>query len=178
MTALSEYLADRNNAEFPRISTANGLCEIGKRHPETRDHIIGVLANQLAKHEPEVYHLNAFLVGYLADLKASESAEVIERAFAAGLVDETVCGEWTTSAKNWASPDWGSFPTVRVLQDHILGLLGHLAVRSRSTDSIAIASGSRTNGQRQSGNSRSKPANATGNAGDTGKRTRATCNGS
>ena len=27
---------------------------------------------------------------------SSESAEVIERAFAAGLVDETVCGDWTT----------------------------------------------------------------------------------
>lgn len=92
--ALSEYLADRANTEFPRVSTANGLCEIGKRHPETRDQIIGVLTAQLANHEPEAYHLNAFFVAYLADLKASESAEVIERAFAANLVDETVCGEW------------------------------------------------------------------------------------
>lgn len=92
--ALREYLADRNNTEFARISTANGLCEIGKRHPETRAHIIGVLAEQLAKLESGVYHLNAFLVAYLTDLKASESAEVIERAFAANVVDETVCGEW------------------------------------------------------------------------------------
>ncbi len=36
------------------------------------------------------------MIGYLADLKAIESAEVIERAFAAGLVDESVCGDWTT----------------------------------------------------------------------------------
>jgi hypothetical protein len=92
--ALSEYLADRNNREFPRVSTANGLCEIGKRHPETRAHIVGVLTEQLAKHESEIYHLNAFLIAYLTDLKASESAEVIERAFAANLVDETVCGDW------------------------------------------------------------------------------------
>jgi hypothetical protein len=92
--ALTEYLADRANTEFPRVSTATGLCEIGKRHPETRAHIISVLAEQLANHEPEVYHLNAFLVAYLTDLKASESAEVIEQAFAANLVDETVCGEW------------------------------------------------------------------------------------
>ena len=94
--ALSEYLADRNNKEFSRISTANGLCEVGKRHPEMRDYVVGILADQLAKHEPSVYSFNAFLIGYLADLKASESAEVIERAFAAGLVDETVCGDWTT----------------------------------------------------------------------------------
>jgi hypothetical protein len=61
-----------------------------------RDHVVGVLADQLAKHEPSVYSFNAFLIGYLADLKSSESAEVIERAFAAGLVDESVCGDWTT----------------------------------------------------------------------------------
>jgi hypothetical protein len=94
--ALSVYLTDPNNTEFPRISAANGLCEIGKRHAEARNHIIGVLTDQLAKHEPEAYSLNAFLIAYLADLNASESAETIERAFAAGLVDESVCGDWTT----------------------------------------------------------------------------------
>ena len=92
---LSVYLADRDNTEFPRISVANGLCEIGKRHPETRRQVVGVLTSQLAEHEPGAYSLNAFLVGYLADLNAVESAEVIERAFAAGVVDETVSGDWT-----------------------------------------------------------------------------------
>ena len=53
------------------------------------------LTGQLAGHEPELYSLNAFLVAYLVDLKAVESAEVIERAFAAGLVDETICGHST-----------------------------------------------------------------------------------
>jgi hypothetical protein len=108
--ALSEYLADRNNTEFPRISTAHGLCEVGKRHPEKRDHIIGVLTAQLANHEPAVYHLNAFLIAYLADLGASESAEVIERAFAANLVDETVCGEWAEIRKELGVAGLGLVP--------------------------------------------------------------------
>ncbi len=45
VTALTEYLAGRNNNEFSRISTANGLCEVGKLHPETRDQVVGVLTN-------------------------------------------------------------------------------------------------------------------------------------
>ena len=96
IAALSAYLRDRSNTEFSRISTANGLCEVGKRHPDTRPQIVEVLASHLAAQEAAVYSLNGFLVGYLADLKAVESAEVIERAFAAGVVDETVCGDWST----------------------------------------------------------------------------------
>ena len=90
--ALHAYLADSQNAEFPRISAANGLCEIGKRHPEAHSQVVEILENQLAKHEPNAYSLNGFLVGYLTDLKATESAETIERTFASGTVDETVSG--------------------------------------------------------------------------------------
>lgn len=94
LSALSAYLADRDNLEFPRVSAACGLCEIGKRHPETRRRVVEVLTEELAKHEPEVYSLYGCLVGYLIALGAVESAEVIERAYAAGVVDETVCGDW------------------------------------------------------------------------------------
>jgi hypothetical protein len=110
VTALSEYLADRNNKEFSRISTANGLCQVGKRHPETRPQVVEILANQLAKQEPGVYALNGFLVGYLADLKAVESAEVIERAFAAGVVDEMVWGDWATIREELGVPGLGLVP--------------------------------------------------------------------
>jgi len=130
--ALSEYLADRNNTEFSRISTANGLCEVGKRHPETRNRVLGVLADQLAKHEPEVYSLNAFLIAYLADLKASKSAGVIERAFAAGVVDETVCGDWTTIRQELGVAGLGPAPDCpRPLGPHF-GLAGAFG------DSLAV----------------------------------------
>ncbi len=108
--ALAAYLADRQNAEFPRGSAANGLCQIGKRHPEARDEVVGILTQQLAQNEPEVYSLNGFLIGYLADLKAVESAEVIERAYAAGVVDEMVCGYWTKIRKELGVEGLGLVP--------------------------------------------------------------------
>jgi hypothetical protein len=108
---LSKYLADRSNQEFPRVSTANGLCEVGKRHPETRPQVVEILASRLAEQEPGVYGLNGCLVGYLADLRAVESAEVIERAFAAGVVDEMVCGDWTTIRRELGVPGLGLVPS-------------------------------------------------------------------
>ena len=110
IAALSKYLTNHNNREFPRISTASGLCQIAKWHPETRDQVVEVLATQLAEHEVGVYSLNGFLVGHLADLQAVESSEAIERAFAAGVVDETVAGHWTTIRKELGVPGLGLVP--------------------------------------------------------------------
>ena len=110
IAALSAYLANRNNGEFPRISSANGLCEIAKRHPGARHQVVDVLTNQLAEQEFGVYSLNGFLVGYLADLQAVESSEVIEKAFAAGVVDEAVAGHWTTIRKELGVPGLGLVP--------------------------------------------------------------------
>lgn len=107
--ALAGYLANRGNREYPRISAANGLCEVGKRHPEARQPVVEALTGQLAKHERE-YSLNGFLVGYLADLKAEESAEVIERAFAAGVVDESICGHWTKIRQELGVEELGLVP--------------------------------------------------------------------
>lgn len=93
--ALATHLADRGHGEFPRISAANGLCEVAKRHPQARQRVVNVLAMELAKKQPDVCQLNAFLIGYLTDLKATESAPIIERAYAVGVVDAGVCGHWT-----------------------------------------------------------------------------------
>jgi len=125
--ALSAYVADRGNTEFPRIATASGLCEIGKRHPETRPQVVEVLTRQLAEHEPDAYGLHAFLVHYLAELKAVESAEVIERAFAAGVVDEIVFGDWTIIREELGVPGLGLVPDrPRPPRPHfgLAGLLG------------------------------------------------------
>lgn len=93
--ALKTYVADRGHGEFPRISAANGLCEVAKRHPDARQGIVNALAIELAKRRPDVCSLNGFLISYLADLEAKESALIIERAYAVGVVDAWVCGHWT-----------------------------------------------------------------------------------
>lgn len=92
--ALAEYLANTLNTEFPRVSAADGLLEIAKRHPELRDEVVGVLGRQIARCEEGVYDLNGFLVSHLVALKATETAEAIERAFAAQVVEDDVCGTW------------------------------------------------------------------------------------
>lgn len=108
--ALADYLADRGNSEYGRVSTANGLCEIGKRYPDTRQQVVELLAAQLAGREAERYSLNGLVVCYLEDLQAVEAAEVIERAFAAGVVDETICGDWPVIRDELGASELGLVP--------------------------------------------------------------------
>jgi len=91
---VAAYLTDASNGMFPRIGAAHGLCKIAQRHGETRDETVAQLSACLAAHEEDDYTLNAFLVSYLLDLKAVESAELMERAYAAGRIDYMVCGYW------------------------------------------------------------------------------------
>lgn len=118
--AMADYLADRGNSEYGRVSSANGLCEVGKRFPETRQQVVELLTTQLARHEPDVYSLNGLVVCYLTDLRAVESAEVIERAFAAGVVDETICGDWSEIRQELGASELGLVPE-RPKPDHGFG---------------------------------------------------------
>ena len=110
IATLARYLADRSRGEFPRISSANGLREVGRRHPQARQRVVQVLATQLGRCEPDVGSLNGFLVGYLVDLRAAESAGVIERAYAARVVDQLVCGPWTKIREELGVPERGLVP--------------------------------------------------------------------
>ena len=108
--AMADYLADQGNAEFCRVSAGNGLCEVGKRFPETRPQVVELLTAQLARREPEMYALNGLVVCYLINLNAVESAEVIERAFAAGVVDQSICGDWSDIRRELEVPELGLVP--------------------------------------------------------------------
>jgi len=108
--AMADYLADRGNSEFARVSAGDGLCEVGKAFPETRPKVVELLTAQLARREPEMYSLNGLVVCSLLDLKAAESAEVIERAFAAGVVDESICGDWSVIRQELDVPELGLVP--------------------------------------------------------------------
>ena len=92
---LAHYVVDQSNAEFPRISAATGLNEIAERHGETRDQVVKILTDELAKQAPDIESLNGFLADYLIKLRAVESAEVIERAYAAEVIDPHIRGTWT-----------------------------------------------------------------------------------
>jgi hypothetical protein len=88
--ALAAYLADSSNEMYSRSYAANGLEEIGERHPESRSEAIAAITRQLEAFEENDFELNAFLIANLAHLKAVEALPLIERAFAADRVDEFV----------------------------------------------------------------------------------------
>lgn len=92
--ALAAYLANKSQPVFPRGTAIGSIEQIGNHYPEHRSQCVTVLTNQLkaqGENEPE---LNGYLVVALVDLKAVESASVIEQAFQADSVDEAFIGDW------------------------------------------------------------------------------------
>ena len=92
--ALSSYLSNPSHSTSARITAAFSLERIGNKNPEARAESINAITTQLESFEDNDPELNAFLISYLVDLKAVESAEVIEQAFSADCVDEFVVGDW------------------------------------------------------------------------------------
>ena len=91
---LADYLDDDEHGLFARTTVADSLKEIAERHPEARDDCIAAVTETLERFEELNRELNAFLVGFLADLRAAETAPLIERAFAADQVEEGIAGRW------------------------------------------------------------------------------------
>ena len=88
--ALAAHVADRSKEEFSRTFASNGLVEIAKLHPEARTEVISVISKILELFDEEEPGVNGFLIGDLGDLKAVETLPLIERAFDADAVDESI----------------------------------------------------------------------------------------
>lgn len=94
LAALATFAADGSHREFARVMAADGMTEIGEQHSAARQAVVSALSEQLSRHEEGAPIVNASLAGGLLKLKAVESAEVIERAFAADVIDESMYGCW------------------------------------------------------------------------------------
>ncbi|WP_026731301.1 HEAT repeat domain-containing protein [Fischerella sp. PCC 9605] len=92
--ALQAYLADSSHDSYDRATAATSLTKIAENHPDTRNQCIAILTQQLELFADNDIELNAFLIGELIDLKAVESASVMERAFAAERVVPFIVGDW------------------------------------------------------------------------------------
>ena len=92
--ALTTYLADESHGIFPRIDAASSLENITMTHPDARPQCIAAITRQLESFDEQDPTLNAFLISSLVEMSAVESAAVIEQAFAADCVDETIRGDW------------------------------------------------------------------------------------
>ncbi|MEP0872602.1 DUF1186 domain-containing protein [Trichocoleus desertorum AS-A10] len=94
ISALSTYLADKTHGLSARTAASEALVKIAEQYPETQEKSIAAIAHQLEQFTKNNPVLNGMLVAALLDLKAVEAAPVMERAFAANRVDETIAGDW------------------------------------------------------------------------------------
>lgn len=94
LPALRHYLSQPEHGDFPRVAAARGISLIGSADPDYRDECVEILTRQLQQLETNEETFNAFLISYLIDLKAVESADTMEKAYAAERVDLTILGDW------------------------------------------------------------------------------------
>ncbi len=92
--ALTAYLADTSRGISPRISAAQALFDIAMSQAEAQEACIAALTHQLEAFRKNDRELNGFLIWYLMDLKAIETAPLMQRAYAAGRVDKMIVGDW------------------------------------------------------------------------------------
>jgi hypothetical protein len=95
LPSLLRYLADATMGQS-RMVAADCIGRIGELHSEQRDACVGILTRQLERFDENEDALNAMIICALIHNGAEEAAPQIERAFAAGKVDERIVGDWET----------------------------------------------------------------------------------
>ena len=91
---LTRFLADQKNDESTRWSVATGLKDIAEQHSDCRAACVAALTQQLDRPAENTPTLNAALISELLELHEVAAAPVMERAFNAGLVEESLAGDW------------------------------------------------------------------------------------
>jgi hypothetical protein len=91
---LREYLLKPDKLEWASVTMAHGLAEISKQYPEYRNACVEALRAGLEHYDGNGETINAFLIDYLAELKAVEAAPLVERAYRAEVVDISVLGDF------------------------------------------------------------------------------------
>jgi hypothetical protein len=94
MPALAAFVADSQNRLDSAGTAGHGLQRIAERFPEKRAECVAALTARLERFAENDEVLNALLISDLVELRAIEALPLIERAFAAGPVDEMVRGDW------------------------------------------------------------------------------------
>jgi len=110
LQALGKYLADAGHLTYPRATAASGLSGLAKRHPETRQEAVRALCQTLSRFQETDHAVNGFIISELLDLKATEAAELIERAYAADCVDISILGNWHAVREELGVPGLGLVP--------------------------------------------------------------------
>jgi SEC-C motif/Protein of unknown function (DUF1186) len=93
LESLTAFLADTAHGEWARNAAAKSIGHIAELHPELRADCLARLGAQLERFTEQTDEFNALLISPLWDLRAVELLPLIERAYAAGRVDEAVHGD-------------------------------------------------------------------------------------
>lgn len=91
---LVDLFKDVDASGFVRDTAVRGLRQVAEYHADTRDRIISLLSDHLAHACASDIDCNTYALKELVELYAVESAETIERAFAADLLDVGAIGDW------------------------------------------------------------------------------------
>jgi len=95
---LTVLLQDYFNSFEVRDSSARSLVQIAQKHPDYRQHCIAILTATLDRYLRNPIELNTSLISHLLELKASESAGMIQRVINAGEYDRKI-GDWNEIAR-------------------------------------------------------------------------------
>lgn len=94
LPALTAFMSDPSNSEGSRAHAARSIEAIAKTSPDTRSICVEILSKQLEAFQTDEEEFNASLITSLIDMGAKEVAPLMERAFAAKAVDESIVGDW------------------------------------------------------------------------------------
>ncbi len=90
------FLANRKNDDWDRIAMIAVFEHTALLYPELKERCIKRVASQLADFRHNSEEVNAFLVSALVELEAVSKANLIERVYANGEIDDSVCGTWAS----------------------------------------------------------------------------------
>ncbi len=96
LPALAAAMANQSLNEWARSGPTEGLVNIAEQEPEHRAACVEVLMRQLEAYNDNPELLNGMLVAALLDLNGVEAVDLIEQAYVARKVDDSIPGTWAT----------------------------------------------------------------------------------
>ena len=159
---LIEFLHDAERDLLGRIAVASALKDIALAETDRREEVVAALSQALSKWRENEKEVNAFLIGYLADLEAVEAAPLMEEAFLGEQVDISIFGDWEDiqirlgllSERKTPRPDYN--PGLR----HAMAALLHKAEAAQAAKEALKAKKAHEKRKREAANKARKTAKA------------------
>ena len=151
IASLADYMNDASHEEFARAMASDGLAEIAKQQPESRDRVLQCFRDYMTRPDETAADLNGMLIANLMDLDARELIDDIRRLFEKGCVDITCAGDLEDvemglglrASRSTPKPHYGKLPGLNVppemekpASDDILNLIDFYLMRYGHDDAI------------------------------------------